>query len=493
MSTRSGRGFVKDGNPQPPVPGRSSQTRQPAQDSRVTRSSKRKRSSSNTSPSQFHDANASKRPRAGRGRAGNSSQTSTSEIIDLTRDDDCNREDTNRSVYRPTIPWRDCTRAAAQRGRVQKLVSLSDLEEHDGKDWRAQRARSDSRFAENEPTSNDTPKSKQWQSRARNRVKAPAAVVMFTWAEAKRIIESANRARSSPPYTLQTGDYLSYPVTRSYHLGGMGRYGPYHSLSDLRDSRQVDTEYCHNSPREASRSAQQSRTDYVFDWGYNCGKHINEKHINEVSREYITSILSSPRLGQLLEERDGLRTALELYTPHHPRLASFPPTLLTGSLPIGNSAPRPEVSAPNHVTDRPCSSGLVGSAAIAMDGSVDMAPQVYRLPFGRYTGRALAEVPASYLRSLEKDGDVVKNDWEFWEALAHHEVQSYRLDFGRHKGKRLDQVPDDYLVSLEQHAKDFGREPWQRALWYRIQQLGRSNEGLRYAVDRYRERIHIEH
>jgi hypothetical protein len=229
----------------------------------------------------------------------------------------------------------------------------------------------------------DLPKSKQWQSRARNEVQAPAAVVMFTWAEAKRIIEGANRARPSPPYTLQTGDYLSYPVTRSYHLGGMGRYGPDRSRSGHRDSRQVDTEYGQNSPREASLSAQQSRTDYMYDWGSTCGKHINE-----VSREYIASILSSPRLGQVLGERDGLRTALELYTPHHPRLASFPPALLTGALPIRNSAPGPEVSAPNHVTDRPSSSGLIESVAMAMDSGVDirshrMAPQVYRLPFGR--------------------------------------------------------------------------------------------------------------
>jgi hypothetical protein len=109
---------------------------------------------------------------------------------------------------------------------------------------------------------------------------------------------------------------------------------------------------------------------------------------SEVSREYIASILSSPRLGQVLGERDGLRTALELYTPHHPRLASLPPTLLTGALPIRNSAPGPEVSAPNHVTDRPSSSGLIESVAMAMDSGVDirshrMAPQVYRLPFGR--------------------------------------------------------------------------------------------------------------
>jgi uncharacterized protein (DUF3820 family) len=326
-------------------------------------------------------------------------------------------------------------------------------------------------------------------------VSAPAAVVMFTWAEAKKVIESANRTRSSLPYTLQTGEYMSYPVTRSYHLGGMGRYKENSSRSALQSSRRIDNEDREALIEDASCSNNQSDgASYVFDWGFNKGQHIKD-----VPRRYIYSILSSPRLPQLLEERKGLREALEIRAPQHPRLSQtrheFPPS----ALPIRQSVPRREVPVADHGTSTSPLSGPFKSRHLASNGSTNDRPQpivrqAYRFTCGPYMGSTLAEVPAAYLRSLEMDGDIVKNNWDFWKALAQHEMESYRLDFGQHKGKRLDEVPDDYFLLLEQHTTNVGKnKSLQRALWYTNQQLGRSNGRLNQTIEKYENRMRLKH
>ncbi|KAL6163748.1 hypothetical protein ACJQWK_10275 [Exserohilum turcicum] len=49
--------------------------------------------------------------------------------------------------------------------------------------------------------------------------------IMMTPAQAIAALARSASA-SNISYDLPTGEYLSYPVTRSYHLGAMGRYGP---------------------------------------------------------------------------------------------------------------------------------------------------------------------------------------------------------------------------------------------------------------------------
>jgi hypothetical protein len=74
----------------------------------------------------------------------------------------------------------------------------------------------------------------------------PPPAVMFTFEEAKAVL--ANPPPNNITYDLPTGAFIPYPVTRSYHLGAMGRYGvqpttastrlPYQPRDDgARDSR----------------------------------------------------------------------------------------------------------------------------------------------------------------------------------------------------------------------------------------------------------------
>jgi hypothetical protein len=92
MPTRSGRGFLKDGNAQPP--------RQPAQDARVTRSAKRARSTSDTSPDYPREAN--RRTRRRNAKNALAGQPQPSEVIDLTRDEDLVEEVASRMIA-PTM------------------------------------------------------------------------------------------------------------------------------------------------------------------------------------------------------------------------------------------------------------------------------------------------------------------------------------------------------------------------------------------------------
>ena len=84
---------------------------------------------------------------------------------------------------------------------------------------------------------------------------------------------------------------MPYPVTKSYHLGAMGRYGP-------------------RSLQPAPRNIAHHSTEYVFNWGTNNGKRFSE-----VPRNYLETILASPRLDRLLEEHRGLGEALQRYKP----------------------------------------------------------------------------------------------------------------------------------------------------------------------------------
>jgi hypothetical protein len=60
----------------------------------------------------------------------------------------------------------------------------------------------------------------------------PSPAVMFTFEEAKAAL--ANPPPYNIPYDLPTGAFIPYPVTRSYHLGAMGRYGVESTASSTR-------------------------------------------------------------------------------------------------------------------------------------------------------------------------------------------------------------------------------------------------------------------
>jgi hypothetical protein len=150
------------------------------------------------------------------------------------------------------------------------------------------------------------------------------ASVMFTLSEAKLVIDRAQYGPTSlitPPYDLQTGEYVPFPVVRSYHLGAMGRH--------RNDTAQHD-----------HRKSDPTSSDYDFDWGQYHGKHIDK-----IPRHHICSILASQRLAQVFEEHRGLREAFPLYRPDDPRVHGAPPPAQFHPLPL---RPAPMAHTPSH-------------------------------------------------------------------------------------------------------------------------------------------------
>jgi hypothetical protein len=244
---------------------------------------------------------------------------------------------------------------------------------------------------------------------------APTSQVMFTLRQARLFLERAvqgGASRSHPPYTLQTGEYVPYPITKSYHLGAMGRYG--------------------NLPLQAvPRNADQDSAEYVFDWGTNVGKRISE-----VPRVYIEINLASPRLDKLLEEHRGLLEALQLHAPRHPRLALALLPAQPNFFPPHAPAHAHKAFTRNesgHLARRYLPSGTIGQTlAPAMEGNPKTQPrpskpEPYTLTFGRYRGKMLEQVPISYIRTLKRSLE----DWDSHAGLKEALAANYRFDFGK--------------------------------------------------------------
>jgi hypothetical protein len=126
---------------------------------------------------------------------------------------------------------------------------------------------------------------------------------MFTLQEAMDFLKRTREdgiPLTPPPYTVPPGEYVPYPVTRSYNLGAMGRYG-----SDA------------PSLQPAPRNLAHESDEYVFDWGSHHGRRFSE-----VPRVHLETILASPRLDRVLEKRPGLGEALQRYKPNHPYFAT---------------------------------------------------------------------------------------------------------------------------------------------------------------------------
>jgi uncharacterized protein (DUF3820 family) len=69
-----------------------------------------------------------------------------------------------------------------------------------------------------------------------------------------------------------------------------------------------------------------------------------------------------------------------------------------------------------------------------------------KMPFGRYEGNRLADIPPSYLRNLFADG----REWlrEPLNSAIRNELIARGVPFGKFKGTPIDQLPDSYLAWL---------------------------------------------
>ncbi|KAF2023198.1 hypothetical protein EK21DRAFT_118984 [Setomelanomma holmii] len=221
---------------------------------------------------------------------------------------------------------------------------------------------------------------------------ATLSSVMFTFQEAKAFLLQPEHGGGSshPPYDLSTGEYIPYPVTRSYSLGGMGRY-----------SLIPQTSTTNNGDTDVG--------EYTFDWGAHYGKSLSE-----VPPVYIASILASPRLSAMLAEHHGLREALQHNKPDDPRLRKAlqpmqPSSLLPRSkLTISRSwttqeDERPLVDPfPSDVHEKDIKESMDGCAETPTLASC-VHPKDYVLNFGRYASRPLHKVPLAYLCMLDSN------------------------------------------------------------------------------------------
>jgi uncharacterized protein (DUF3820 family) len=278
--------------------------------------------------------------------------------------------------------------------------------------------------------------------------------VMFTYQEAKRYLERVSEGvEPRPPLsTVQTGEHVPYPVTKSYHLGAMGRYMPL-------------------SQQPAPRNIAQKPAEYVFDWGSYAGKRLSE-----VPRIYLETILASPRLDRVLAERPDLGEALHRYKPGHPYFATTAWSMQANARRHHASAQAPEEFT--RVIKRRTAfafGGVGGARAPAMNGP-------YILPFGPYRGEEIIEVPLEYQKSLEAD----KEAWEAHAGLKEALVENYRFGLGKHKSKTIFAVPEKYLDHLE-GAPDLvlDDEILQCVLRARNDRKGRSNAFLGNNIEQW--------
>lgn len=426
MPTRSGKQFLKKDDSQPAGHGGAAHYHQPAQNFRAGQALKRTRSTSDIlSASQAPTRQTEEAPAGKRSRFAPASLMGNSEAkpkepsnaIDLTLDDESTNEDEGRNFKRVRRS-RDDERNRHVEQNAYYAVPDAWAEKRELKE----RAKSNA----------VGPRS------ARNKIHPPRASVMFTLAEARQILDRLGQdiaTRTTSPYTLRTGEYIPYPVTASYHLGGMGRYGEDDPQRAEDVFHRIRTVYGKAPPQNQSRTSPLLASEYVFDWGTNHGKSIYD-----VSRNYIASILASPRLTQLLEESKGLREALKLFACDDPRLAGGWSPMQSNTLSIRTATQSLQGPAPDRASGRASgrsysSDNFELTTISAMDGSVDKRrpsarhrPKDYRLEFGQYKGSRLHEVPLDYLKKLERDIDKVGKSKALQRAIRDRNDQLGRGD-----------------------------------------------------------------
>lgn len=93
-----------------------------------------------------------------------------------------------------------------------------------------------------------------------------------------------------------------------------------------------------------------------------------------------------------------------------------------------------------------------------------MSPSHYIMPFGKHKGQKLSSVPASYLLyCLRKEilkGDLrdhVIKHLDFYKGISSREqvlTPESTMPFGKYKGRQMQQIPALYLINIEERLKD---------------------------------------
>ncbi|KAH3979151.1 hypothetical protein HBH98_085980 [Parastagonospora nodorum] len=546
MPLRSGKVLPKDGKSQSSAQGNNSRPQQLAHNAHGTTAIKRTRSHADTSPTDPAQQLPARKRRATKPRARSpaaAKQAQPKEVIDLTGDDDPDEENGHqpvprsntrsvRSSGRPHRAFKDVmegpeleddahtsrrvrTQSAeqsfeGQEKMVNQMVARSKMTTRSRK-WKVMHQQAGVPFKDHDSVQEEN-SSASWgvrnesvqDSGGRGNGCSGLAVVMFTQAEAVKILERVIQGAASnarPPYTLRTGEYISFPVTMSYHLGGMGRYGWAPSRIAADDPDQTAIKDCEFAPQKAPRNMPRNSNheafhdgqapqrqaahgmhtvaaDYVFNWGTNYGKSIRE-----VGRHYIASVLASPRLAQLLEEHIGLRKALKLYAHDDPRLSSAPSSPLAYAIPIRPAASALEALAPGILPDEPTVPKTLEELGLGPSEVARVrAAEKYVLDFGRFRGKSLEQVTPAYLQDLEHNHFGLETHAGLRAALFffyERNPEKYRMDYGKHEGMTLQEVPKDYLLVLESGGSRFQKkEMLQQALWHYNEKMRRSNAKL---------------
>ncbi|KAF1921536.1 hypothetical protein BDU57DRAFT_52789 [Ampelomyces quisqualis] len=441
MPTRSGKAFSIASDPPSAKP--TSKKKQPVQKTRATAASKRARADSDALPAapglqqEREEAPAVKRPRHGPGGLRNAGRSETDDIIDLTLSD-----------HGPQVP-------TATYGMTWDLPVRRGPEEVHKHPHILQQQ-------------------KQKHQKTTRRGTGPARV-MFTVSEARLRLHGAGKQTADhliPPYTLRTGEYVPFPVTKSYHLGAMGRYS--------------------KAPvRLVAQQTDHDPADYVFDRAVvHCGKRIDE-----VPRPHVGSTTPSPYPSQLLHERRGLRKALEPRAPHDRCIDGAPKPAQDDVLPSQHQAPTFDAVtggygqyAKAHLLPK----DMTASVSVPkLDGSIGakrpLQAEPYTFTFGPYHGQTFYQVPMSYLRSIEHNHALMEKENSLRGAFGRcfprgcfrYEVENYRFDFGKYITKSMHEVPEAYLADVATNMFQLGKSVvLQHALRCKNQQLGRSNNAL---------------
>jgi hypothetical protein len=163
--------------------------------------------------------------------------------------------------------------------------------------------------------------------------------------------------------------------------------------------------------RKPEREAYNPARDYVFDWGVKQGMRFSDLH--DSNDNYLRMI--GGQLHRYTKTHLGLEEAFEYWRPGQARLQ--PPGQPAQARPAQAPPPPPRTQA-----QQPAPRGGRQSSRSNAPGLSD----TYRFHKGAYEGQRLYDVPETYLRTIEGQGNVVNN----WPGLR-DALQDYNRKTGR--------------------------------------------------------------
>jgi hypothetical protein len=247
----------------------------------------------------------------------------------------------------------------------------------------------------------------------------PRATVMFTVPAAVMVYKQLYRANFTLlPMTSRTR-YGLYQEDTSADSGASGfitfEPSPVSRRASASSATSVEV-IAEPEIREPEQQAYNPARDYVFDWGAKQGMRFSDLH--NTNDNYLRMI--GGQLHRYTKTHLGLEAAFEYYRPGQARLQ--PPGQPAQARPSQARPSQAPPPPPRTQVQQPAPRGGRQSSS----SNAPALSDTYRFHKGAYEGQRLYDVPETYLRTIEGQGNVVNN----WPGLR-DALQDYNRKTGR--------------------------------------------------------------